>query len=340
MMSTIVVRCLFLGLLTFSIGAWALFLFLGLRWTKCQPITIRQIVLTTLGVLIPQLSLGGASYLLLPTDLTFLVILGIANFASTILIPCFVIARIFKISLFRAMQAWLPTLLTPVLLLSIILSVFPKFFIETFVIPMNGMAPTVLGNHWQGACVECGNPAFCSPTRRPVTSSDRPVMICRDNFHVTQPTNYDKQVIPPDRFLIAKFLRPQRWDIVVFRYPADPSLLYVKRLIGLPGEEIIIRDGQVWANGQMLAKPNSIHGIDYVSEIPKWHGELSGTPNRPAKLADNEYFVLGDFSPQSKDSRLWTQGAPGQNPFAVPQSHLYGVVTQIYWPPSRWRRFR
>ena len=243
-------------------------------------------------------------------------------------------------NLFRAMQAWLPTLLTPVLLLSIILSVFPKFFIETFVIPMNGMAPTVLGNHWQGACVECGNPAFCSPTRRPVTSSDRPVMICRDNFHVTQPTNYDKQVIPPDRFLIAKFLRPQRWDIVVFRYPADPSLLYVKRLIGLPGEEIIIRDGQVWANGQMLAKPNSIHGIDYVSEIPKWHGELSGTPNRPAKLADNEYFVLGDFSPQSKDSRLWTQGAPGQNPFAVPQSHLYGVVTQIYWPPSRWRRFR
>ena len=62
--------------------------------------------------------------------------------------------------------------------------------------------------------------------------------------------------------------------------------------------------------------------------------------SRPAKLGDDEYFVLGDFSPQAKDSRLWREGAPGHTPYAVPASHIRGVVTHIYWPPKRWRILR
>jgi hypothetical protein len=59
-----------------------------------------------------------------------------------------------------------------------------------------------------------------------------------------------------------------------------------------------------------------------------------------ARLGEDEYFVLGDFSAMSKDSRLWGEGAPGHHPFAVPESHLRGVVTHIYWPPDRWRILR
>jgi signal peptidase I len=135
-------------------------------------------------------------------------------------------------------------------------------------------------------------------------------MIC-GNFHVTQLPNVAKLAHSGDRILVAKFLTPQRWDLVVFQYPENPSLVYVDRLVGMPGEEILVRDGSVW-----------------------------GSAERPALLGDDEYFVLGDFSAQSNDSRMWKKGAAGHNPFAVPESHLIGVVTHIYWPLDRWRIFR
>ncbi|MHC4737091.1 MAG: S26 family signal peptidase [Planctomycetota bacterium] len=116
-------------------------------------------------------------------------------------------------------------------------------------------------------------------------------MICRDNFHVMQPTDRGDKAFSSDHFLVAKFLRPQRWDIVAFRNPEDPSVLYVKRLVGLPDEEITIKNGQIWADGEMLTPPDSIRRIKYLSEIGDWPGELWGSPDRPAKLADDEYFV-------------------------------------------------
>ena len=57
-------------------------------------------------------------------------------------------------------------------------------------------------------------------------------------------------------------------------------------------------------------------------------------------VAAGEYFVLGDFSQQSADSRLWESGAPGHPSYAVPESYIIGVATHIYWPPSRWRILR
>jgi signal peptidase I len=331
-MSTIVVTSLFLGLLVASTLLWALFLCVGLRWAKVQNATKSRVVFTTILVIVLQIVLTIVSYLVSPNDPAPALIFGIAELVAAVLIPCFVIMQVFKASFLRAVQAWFPTLLAPIIMIAVVFLVFRPFLIEAFVTPTNAMAPTLLGKHCQGTCVECGNPAFCSPRSQ--------LMICRDNFHMTQRTVRGDKVFGADRFLVAKFLKPQRWDIVAFRSPADPSVLYVKRLVGLPGEEIMIKDGQIWANGEMLKPPDSIRGIKYLSEITDRYGELWGSADHPAKLTEDEYFVLGDFSRQSEDSRTWKRGAPGHNPFAVPESHLYGVVTHIYWPPNRWRTFR
>lgn len=164
-------------------------------------------------------------------------------------------------------------------------------------------------------------------------------MIC-ENFHVTREGNVDRRVLSGDRFLVSKFLEPRRWDIVAFRYPGQPSTLYAMRLVGLPGETIRIHDGSVWADGERLTPPESLRGIEYLSELPNFPMELWGSPENPATLAENEYFVLGDFSARSFDSRTWIRGAPGYHPYAVPEAYIVGVVTHTFWPPRRWRIHR
>jgi signal peptidase I len=172
-------------------------------------------------------------------------------------------------------------------------------------------------------------------------------MICRDNFHVSRSTVRDDQVFSGDRLLVAKFLKPNRWDLVVFRAPPslqseeqDTPTNFVMRLVGLPGEEVTLREGQVWINGQVLTAPAAIRGIKYDTDLNHSPGYVWGSPDSPAKLADDEYYVLGDFSRNSYDSRLWPEGKNSERPFAVPKADIQGVVSHIYWPLSRWRTFK
>jgi type IV secretory pathway protease TraF len=105
--------------------------------------------------------------------------------------------------------------------------------------------------------------------------------------------------------------------------------------VGLPGETVAIREGAVWIDGKKQALPDSCNGLEYLDQIEGWPTALWGSKAKPATLGPDEYFVLGDFSARSKDSRLWEKGAPGHPPYAVPASYVVGVVTHIYWPPNR-----
>ena len=165
-------------------------------------------------------------------------------------------------------------------------------------------------------------------------------MVCSKELRTVFVSNLPQPRYGGDRILACKFLAPRRWDIIVFRYPEDPSVNYVKRLVGLPGEKLEIRDGAVWINGERLEPPESIRGIHYSPTMYSHGQEISGPGSVPVELGPDEYFVLGDFVDESSDSRLWQNGAPGHPPYAVPASHIVGVVINIYWPPGRWTSFR
>jgi signal peptidase I len=340
MLSTIILVALLLGLEAVAVFLWAIFLRVGLRWAKVEGITTRRIVFATALVWALQLMLLVLFSLLSPGAAAQVILIEVAQLAALVLLACLIITRIFKCRFLRSVQAYVPTLVPHIAILLFVLLIVRPFLVEAFFVPTNAMAPTVLGNHWQGICPECGRPSFGSPgpPMRPSSGVSLP-MIC-ENFHTSRSADFAKRVLTGDHLLVAKYLKPRRWDLVVFRSPEDTSTPYVKRLVGLPGEEIIIDDGAVWADGNKLTPSDSIRSIKYLSEVPGPHREAWGSRGRPAKLSGDEYFVLGDFSANSYDSRFWERGAPGHNPFAVPQSHLRGVVTHIYWPPRRWRVLR
>jgi signal peptidase I len=103
-----------------------------------------------------------------------------------------------------------------------------------------------------------------------------------------------------------------RGDVVVLKYPLDPSLDYIKRIIGLPGDEVVIENGSVWVNGKALSEPY----VASADPLTRTHVRV-----QPA-----HYFVLGDNRPRSSDSREFGQ---------VPMDYVRGRVEVRLWPPSR-----
>jgi signal peptidase I len=103
----------------------------------------------------------------------------------------------------------------------------------------------------------------------------------------------------------------ERGDMVVFWAPIDPSKSYIKRVIGLPGDEIAIYDGNVYVNGRMLNE-------DYVLAYNRDHFSYP-----PTRVEPDHYFVLGDHRNSSNDSRAWG---------TVERKLIYGKAVFVYWP--------
>ena len=109
---------------------------------------------------------------------------------------------------------------------------------------------------------------------------------------------------------------PQRFDIVIFKYPDDPSQLFVKRVIGLPGETVNIVDGKVYINDSEEPLDDS-----FCPETPE--GSFG-----PYTVPEGCYFMLGDNRNHSMDSRYW------QNPF-VEEDAIEAEVAVRYWPLNK-----
>jgi signal peptidase I len=201
-----------------------------------------------------------------------------------------------------------------------------------FKVPTNGMAPTIVGRHFEGDCPACGSAAIIStrPSQQgPPLPAER--QICTRCFEVSVASPSIRAIRSGDRIIANRFAAPRRWDIIVFAFPPQPDQTNVARLIGLPGESIEIRDGQIWINDRKLAPPQEIASLRWL--LPPEHTLLNETfaiNGQPLKLAGDEYFVLGDNSPNSYDSRFWGP---------VPAKNLIGTAAAIYFPPSRWITF-
>ena len=127
-----------------------------------------------------------------------------------------------------------------------------------------------------------------------------------------------------DRILVNKFIfrfkGPQRGDIIVFRYPEDKKKDFVKRLIAKDGEVVEIKDGAIYINGKLVEEPHTIRGTYYYNR-----GDY-GKMGQKIKVPPNSYYVLGDNSSSSRDSRYWG---------FVPKKNLLGKAFFIYWPFNR-----
>jgi signal peptidase I len=337
--STAAVVVSLVSALAISLIGWALCLALGLRWARAANVTTLRICVATAIAISAQIALNVAFVIATISAPTSAIAIGIAELAASVVIPCAVIVWIFRIRPHKAFLAWLPTLLVPLVMAGISVLLVRPFLYEAYTNVANNMAPTILGKHYKGTCPRCGQANFSSATTSLRESPENRTAICIQ-FDITETLIPLQRPHGPDRFLIAKFMEPRRWDIVVLRRPDNPSALSISRLVGLPGETIHIEDGAVWANGNRLTPPSDLQGIQYLDRLPETFRELWGSKGQEAVLGEDEYFVLGDFSSNSLDSRLWERGAPDHNPYALPKSCLRGVVTHIYWPPQRWRVFR
>jgi len=120
-----------------------------------------------------------------------------------------------------------------------------------------------------------------------------------------------------DRILVAKFVyrvgSPHRGDVIVFRYPLNPQRDFVKRVIGLPGDRVQLREGVVSVDGSVLSEKSYTIKPDFG-----YYG--------PVVVPVAQYFVLGDNRNNSEDSRFFGY---------VPRGNIIGKAVFIYWPPSR-----
>jgi signal peptidase I len=156
-----------------------------------------------------------------------------------------------------------------------------------------------------------------NPYRIP-TSSMEPTLHCA-GAGVGCTARFSDRVLA-NRF-IYHFVDPGRGDIVVFETPArarrdcDAGGTFVKRIVGLPGEALEVRDGFVFVNGARLQEPY----------VPRDRRDPTKT-NPPYRIPEDQYFVMGDNRSQSCDSTVWG---------ALPRKNLIGKVFAVYWPPRR-----
>ena len=175
-----------------------------------------------------------------------------------------------------------------------ILAIFLAFFIRTFVvqafkIPSSSMEPTLLvGDH---------------------------ILVNKFIYGIKIPFT-DKSIFP--------ISSPKREDVVVFIYPIDPDKDFIKRVIGVPGDTIEIKDQRIYINGSLYLDTYGVY-----SDLRPTSSE-SQSNTTIINVPEDQLFVMGDNRDHSYDSRFWG---------FVPIQSLKGKAFIVYWSWPNWQRF-
>lgn len=189
------------------------------------------------------------------------------------------------------------------------------FVVQAFKIPSGSMIPTLLiGDH---------------------------ILVSKLSYGIQWPSDCKLQwAVPPVNcyasHTVVVFGKPQRGDIIVFRFPEDEEKDFIKRIVGTPGDSVQVRNKRVLVNGEPLDDKAFTQRID--------PGIIDGTINPrdnfgPVTVPEGSYFVMGDNRDQSLDSRFWGY---------VREEKIRGKAFRIYWSWSgqgswtewvRWDRF-
>jgi signal peptidase I len=196
----------------------------------------------------------------------------------------------------------------PVLLFVLVIR---SFIFEPFRIPSGSMMPTLLQGDY--------------------------IFVKKYSFGLRLPV-LDKKIIETGE--------PERGDVVVFRLPSEPSINYIKRVIGLPGDEIVYEEHRLTVNGELIAvtrdtdPPSASAAARYIEQLgDRKHAILVTNPRNAMRdgkftVPDGHYFMMGDNRDNSRDSRFIG---------AIPETHLVGEAVRIWmhmdgleWP--EWTR--
>ena len=131
-----------------------------------------------------------------------------------------------------------------------------------------------------------------------------------DGFSM-EPTMHSGEFVIVNK-LAYVFSEPSLGDVIVFQYPGDPEQEYIKRVIGTSGDKVVIQDGLVFLNGEVIDEP-------YIAAPPAYQTDWI--------VPEDSLFVLGDNRNNSSDSHSWG---------TVPMDFVIGKAIFVYWPPESW----
>ncbi|MEW6320689.1 MAG: signal peptidase I [Acidobacteriota bacterium] len=152
------------------------------------------------------------------------------------------------------------------------------------------------------------------------TGSMEPNLLVGDHLLV------NKFVFAPSATALERLLLPmrdiRRGDVVVFKYPEEPERDFIKRVIGLPGESVELRNRTVFVNGSPLVEPYAHYLYEHGESAFGGHEGDLRVHYGPVTVPDGQYFVMGDNRDNSQDSRYWG---------FLPRHFVKGRALMIYW---------